>query len=49
MTDIQKRLFDLQEEKYRDFSMKLTPSADPDTFIGAQFFFRPDRTRSARA
>ena len=33
MTDIQKRLFDLQDEKYRDFSMKLTPSADPDTFI----------------
>ena len=36
MTDIQKRLFDLQDEKYRDFSMKLTPSADPDTFIGVR-------------
>lgn len=34
MTDIQKRLFDLQDEGYRAGSIKLNPTVDPDTIIG---------------
>ena len=36
MTDIQNRLFDLQDEKYRDFTIKLNPTVDPDTYIGVR-------------
>ena len=36
MTGIQKRLFDLQDEKYRDFSIKLNPTVAPDTYIGVR-------------
>lgn len=34
MTEIQKRLFDLQDKGYRDGSIKLNSSVDPDTIIG---------------
>lgn len=36
MTAIQKRLFALQDVKYRDFTAKLNPTVDPDTFIGVR-------------
>lgn len=36
MTEIQKRLFALQDTGYRDFTVKLTPSADPESFIGVR-------------
>lgn len=32
--DIRRRLFSLQDEKYRDFQIKLTPGVAPETFIG---------------
>ena len=34
MTEIQKRLFALQDKGYREGSIKLNPSVDPDTIIG---------------
>lgn len=50
--DIEKRLFELVDEKYRDFNMKLIPSADKNTAIGVrtpdlrniakEFFVRDD-------
>ena len=36
MTGIQQRLLSLQDEKYRDFTIKLTPGVDPDSFIGVR-------------
>ena len=36
MTDIQKRLFELRDEKYRDFQVKLIPTADPARVIGVR-------------
>ena len=36
MTEIQERLFELQDEKYRDFQVKLIPSVDPATVIGVR-------------
>lgn len=34
--DIQRRLFELQELKYKDFSSKLTPTIAPETVIGVR-------------
>lgn len=36
MTEIQKRLFELRDEKYRDFQVKLIPSVDPAAVIGVR-------------
>lgn len=36
MTELQKQLFSLADEKYAEFIRKLTPSADPKTFIGVR-------------
>ncbi len=36
MTEIQERLFELQDKKYRDFQVKLIPSVDPATVIGVR-------------
>ncbi|MBR0130820.1 MAG: DNA alkylation repair protein, partial [Firmicutes bacterium] len=36
MTEIQKRLFELQDEQYRDFQAKLIPNIDPKTMIGVR-------------
>lgn len=36
MTEIQNRLFELQDIPYRDFTAKLNPTVDPDTFIGVR-------------
>ena len=36
MTDIQKQLFSMQDEGYRDFQVKLLPTVDPDTIIGVR-------------
>ena len=36
MTDIQKRLFALQDKGYQAGSVKLNPSVDPDTIIGVR-------------
>ena len=34
MTDLQKQLFDLRDEKYKSFHAKLIPNIDPDKIIG---------------
>ena len=34
MSDIQERLFKLQDKKYKDFQSKLIPTIDPDNIIG---------------
>lgn len=36
MTEIQNRLFSLQDEKYRDFNVKLIPTVDKSTVIGVR-------------
>ncbi len=36
MTDIQERLFELQDKKYAEFSAKLTPTVDAELFIGVR-------------
>ena len=36
MTDIQKRLFSLQDKEYQAFTAKLNPTVDPDTVIGVR-------------
>ena len=36
MKEIEKRLFELQDEKYRDFQVKLLPTVDPATVIGVR-------------
>ena len=36
MTEIRERLFALQDEKYRDFQIKLMPTVDPETVIGVR-------------
>lgn len=39
MTDIKKALFELQDEKYKQFSASLTPTVNPDTVIGVRVPF----------
>lgn len=34
--EIRRRLFELQDLKYKDFSSKLTPTVDPETVIGVR-------------
>lgn len=34
MTDLQKQLFDLHDEKYKSFHAKLIPNIDSDKIIG---------------
>ena len=36
MTGIQERLFELQDENYRDFQVRLMPTIDPERFIGVR-------------
>ncbi len=36
MTEIEKRLFELQDEKYREFQIKLMPTVDPASVIGVR-------------
>lgn len=36
MTEIQKKLFELQDKKYALFQAKLTPTVNPDIFIGVR-------------
>ena len=36
MTEIQKRLYELQDQQYRDLTVKLNPTVDPDTIIGVR-------------
>ncbi len=36
MTEIQKRLFALQDKDYRAFTVKLSPTVDPDSVIGVR-------------
>lgn len=36
MTDIQKKLFALQDKKYAEFQSKLTPTIDSGLFIGVR-------------
>ena len=36
MTEIEKRLFELQDEKYRVFQVKLIPTVDPSAVIGVR-------------
>ena len=36
MTEIQKRLFSLQDKEYQAFTAKLNPTVDPDTIIGVR-------------
>lgn len=36
MTEIEERLYALQDEKYRDFLVKLIPTVDPGTVIGVR-------------
>ena len=36
MSEIEKRLFELQDEKYRDFQKKLIPTVDPSSVIGVR-------------
>ena len=36
MTEIEERLFDLQDKKYRDFQVKLIPTVDPSSVIGVR-------------
>lgn len=43
--NIRKRLFDLQDLKYRDFQCKLMPTVDPETVIGVR---TPDMRKLAK-
>lgn len=36
MKSIEERLYELQDKKYRDFTIKLSPTVDPDTVIGVR-------------
>ncbi len=36
MTNLQKRLFELQDKKYAEFQSRLTPGVDPSLFIGVR-------------
>ena len=36
MTETEKRLFELQDEKYREFQIKLMPTVDPASVIGVR-------------
>ena len=36
MTEIEERLYAQQDEKYRDFQVKLIPTVDPETVIGVR-------------
>lgn len=44
-TEIQKELFDLQDEKYREFSSSLMPTVDPERVIGVR---TPDLRKLAK-
>lgn len=44
-TEIQKELFDLQDEKYREFSCSLMPTVDPERVIGVR---TPDLRKLAK-
>ncbi len=44
-TEIQKELFDLQDEKYREFSGSLMPTVDPERVIGVR---TPDLRKLAK-
>lgn len=44
-TEIQKELFDLQDEKYREFSSNLMPTVDPERVIGVR---TPDLRKLAK-
>lgn len=44
-TEIQKELFDLQDEKYREFSCGLMPTVDPERVIGVR---TPDLRKLAK-
>ena len=46
MTEIQNRLFALQDEEYRAFTAKLNPVVDPDTIIGVRL---PEMRKLAKA
>ena len=46
MTAIQERLFQLQDEKYRDFNASLTPTAEKETMIGVR---TPELRKLAKA
>lgn len=35
-TDIEKRLFEMQDKKYKEFHSKLIPTVNPDTIIGVR-------------
>ena len=48
MTEIQKHLFTLQDQPYRDFSKKLNPSVDPDTIIGVRLPLLRDYAKELR-
>lgn len=45
MNEIQKRLFELQDRKYAEFSAKLTPTVDAEMFIGVRI---PELRRLAK-
>ncbi len=45
-TDVQARLFAMQDLKYRDFSSKLMPTVDPETVIGVR---TPELRKFAKA
>lgn len=36
MTEIKERLFELRDEKYKEFQVKLIPTVDPETVIGVR-------------
>ena len=46
MTEIQERLFELRDEKYREFQIKLIPTVDPDSVIGVR---TPELRKMAKA
>ena len=46
MTELQKKLFALQDESYRAFQRKLIPNIDPETIIGVR---TPELRRLAKA
>lgn len=45
MTEIQKKLFELQDKEYKEFQCKLIPTVDPETVIGVR---TPDLRKLAK-
>lgn len=45
MTEIKKKLFELQDKEYKEFQCKLIPTADPETVIGVR---TPDLRKLAK-